>query len=48
MLLPSWSKVADFETITRAVLWLEAQGADFDEMAVDDYEAMADLWLILK
>ena len=32
--------MADFETIARAVLRLEAQGADFGEMAVADYEAM--------
>ena len=48
MLLPSWSKVADFEAIARAVLRLEGQGADFGQMEVDDYEARADLWLILK
>ena len=34
--------------IARVVLRLEGQGADFGEMEVDDYEARADLWLILK
>ena len=40
--------MADFEAIARAVLRLEGQGADFGQMEVDDYEARADLWLILK